>query len=68
MAGEVGVGAIGAGGFLRWGPSGDMAGGKKTRPIESFSLSGSHLITEPRLIKARAPVMPFVNAGISRFC
>ena len=28
MAGEVGVGAIVAVDFLRWGPSGDMLGGK----------------------------------------
>ena len=28
MAGEVGVGAIGAGDSLRWGPSDDMLGGR----------------------------------------
>ena len=27
-----------------------------------------YLLTEPRLIKARAPMMPFVNAGIRKFC
>ena len=29
MAGEVGVGAIGAGDFWRWGPSDDMLGGRR---------------------------------------
>ena len=29
MAGEVGVGAIAAGDFLRWGPSDDMSGGRR---------------------------------------
>ena len=29
MAGEVGVGAIGAVDVLRWGPSGDMLGGRR---------------------------------------
>ena len=29
MAGEVGVGAIDAVDFFRWGPSGDMSGGRR---------------------------------------
>ena len=43
--------------YVRW---------KKTRPCVSLSCSEAHPRTEPRLTNVRVPVMPFVNAGISK--
>ena len=67
MADVEGVGAIGAEGLWRLVPSGGRSCGRILVLYSLIPRLFLHLLTEPRLIKARALMMPFVNTGISKF-